>query len=469
MKFNLINIENKFNPNTEITNIESLDKRKKFTQDGLYSEKIFGNMYGSKIEYKCNCGELIGEYNEGLLCKECNSVVSKKECQLLEQGWISLGDYKIINPLYYTFLKKYFGEAKLRKYLSPQYVRIDKDGNEFISEEDIPKNENNPDLISIGINTLANNFIEILDLFKDTNKNVNLEVYEFLKQNKDKVFTSKIPVFSHRLRPATIVGQQIMFDRSNTIYVQILKIAKILNALSLDAFPLNVDKLLYKLQELYGGPKSQNKDFISLYDYIIETLADSETGHIRNEKLSNRFNFSARCVIVPLHHNTKIDEVHIPYVVGCELLKLQIIRKLVEKNNITYSKANMKWLKGVLEFDREIYDIMLGIEKEEGGIKIFINRPPTINIGSILEVDAKLKSNYVDYCMSLHPGLLALLGGDHDGDVLSLFKLDYRSIDTNFYNKFRPRNIIMSPNNGKLNKQMLLGKDHLLGLASLIS
>jgi hypothetical protein len=199
MQFKLINIEKKFNPNTEITNIESLDKKKKFTIDGLYSEKIFGNMYGSKIEYKCNCGEIIGEYNEGLLCKICNSTVSKKECQLLEQGWINLGNYKIINPLYYAFLKRYFGEAKLKKYLSPQYVKIDKDGNEFISEEDIPKNENNPDLISIGIDTLAKNFIEILDLFKDTNKNVNLEVYEFLKQNKDNIFTSKIPVFSHRL------------------------------------------------------------------------------------------------------------------------------------------------------------------------------------------------------------------------------------------------------------------------------
>lgn len=465
MQFKLINIEKKFNPNTEITNIESLDKKKKFTIDGLYSEKIFGNMYGSKIEYKCNCGEIIGEYNEGLLCKLCNSIVSKKECQLLEQGWINLGNYKIINPLYYAFLKRYFGEAKLKKYLSPQYVKIDKDGNEFISEEDIPKNENNPDLISIGIDTLAKNFVEILDLFKDTNKNVNLEVYEFLKQNKDNIFTSKIPVFSHRLRPATVVGQQIMFDKSNTIYVQILKIAKILNALSLDAFPLNVDKLLYKLQELYN----------SLYDYIITTLADSETGHIRNEKLSNRFNFSARCVIVPLHHNTKIDEVHIPYVVGCELLKLHIIRKLVENKGMTYNEANMRWRKGILAFDREIYDIILEIEEDEGGIHVLINRNPTINIGSILKVTAKVKEVYDDYCMSVSNNILSVLGADFDGDTLNIFKLnniygvDNILIENKFSNKFKPKNIIFSPNNGDINNQLLLAKDHCLGLSTLIS
>lgn len=456
MQFKLINIEKKFNPNTEITNIESLDKKKKFTIDGLYSEKIFGSMYGSRIEYKCNCGEIIGEYNEGLLCKECNSIVSKRECQLLEQGWIDLGKYKIINPLYYAFLKRYFGEAKLKKYLSPQYVKIDKDGNEFISPDDIPKNENNPDLISIGIDTLAKNFIEILDLFKDTNKTVNLEVYEFLKQNKDNIFTSKIPVFSHRLRPATVVGQQIMFDKSNTIYVQILKIAKILNALSLDAFPLNVDKLLYKLQELYN----------SLYDYIISTLADSETGHIRNEKLSNRFNFSARCVIVPLHHNTKIDEVHIPYVVGCELLKLHIIRKLVDSKGMTYNEANMRWRKGVLAFDREIYDIILEIEKEEGGIHVLINRNPTINIGSILKVTAKVKDVYDDYCMSVSNNILNLISGDFDGDTLNIY-LDMKLRDVTY--KYKPSNIIFSLNDGKINNQILLAKDHKLGLSTLIS
>jgi len=456
MQFKLINIEKKFNPDTEITNIESLDKKKKFTIDGLYSEKIFGNMYGSKIEYKCNCGEIIGEYNEGLLCKLCNSTVSKKECQLLEQGWINLGNYKIINPLYYAFLKRYFGEAKLKKYLSPQYVKIDKDGNEFISEEDIPKNENNPDLISIGIDTLAKNFIEILDLFKDTNKNVNLEVYEFLKQNKDNIFTSKIPVFSHRLRPATVVGQQIMFDKSNTIYVQILKIAKILNALSLDAFPLNVDKLLYKLQELYN----------SLYDYIISTLADSETGHIRNEKLSNRFNFSARCVIVPLHHNTKIDEVHIPYVVGCELLKLHIIRKLVDSKGMTYNEANMRWRKGVLAFDREIYDVILEIEKEEGGIHLLLNRNPTINIGSILQVTAKVKNVYDDYCTSISNNVLSVLSADFDGDTLNLYLVGKSKYITYKYN---PKNIIFSPNDGKINNQLLLAKDYRLGLSTLIN
>lgn len=456
MQFKLINIEKKFNPNTEITNIESLDKKKKFTIDGLYSEKIFGNMYGSKIEYKCNCGEIIGEYNEGLLCKLCNSIVSKKECQLLEQGWINLGNYKVINPLYYAFLKRYFGEAKLKKYLSPQYVKIDKDGNEFISEDDIPKNENNSDLISIGINTLAKNFIEILDYFKETNKNINLEVYEFLKQNKDNIFTSKIPVFSHRLRPATVVGQQIMFDKSNTIYVQILKIAKILNALSLDAFPLNVDKLLYKIQELYN----------SLYDYIITTLANSETGHIRNEKLSNRFNFSARCVIVPLHHNTKIDEVHIPYVVGCELLKLHIIRKLVQNKGMTYNEANMRWRKGILAFDREIYDIILEIEEDEGGIHVLINRNPTINIGSILKVTAKVKDVYDDYCMGISNNVLSVLSADFDGDTLNLYLAGKSKYITYKYN---PKNIIFSLNDGRLNSQLLLAKDHRLGLSTLIN
>ena len=58
------------------------------------------------------------------------------------------------------------------------------------------------------------------------------------------------------------------------------------------------------------------------------------------------------------------------------------------------------------------------------GLPALINRNPTIAFGSILQVRiVDVKKSVSDYTMSVHNGILRLMGGDNDGDVLALIPL----------------------------------------------
>ena len=135
MKLVPIDIDKLFDPNRVISNAEIMDKDRQFTDNGVYSEKIFGSLNGDDLEYACKCGKIHGRITEGMLCTDCNTRVYAKQAIISRMGWIDLGDHKVINPRFMGFIQSYIGSSRLKRYLYDR-IEIDVDGNVKLTEED---------------------------------------------------------------------------------------------------------------------------------------------------------------------------------------------------------------------------------------------------------------------------------------------------------------------------------------------
>lgn len=137
--------------------------------------------------YRCQCGELQGKIFEGETCPHCKATVEYKDVDLSITGWIILDSYKVIQPSYYNKLASIIGSKTFKEIVEYNKL-IDRNG--FINNK-----ENNNPFYGIGIIEFRERFDEILNYYKAKKKNKLEEIAE-IEEDKEKVFTSCIPVYS---------------------------------------------------------------------------------------------------------------------------------------------------------------------------------------------------------------------------------------------------------------------------------
>ena len=226
MKTVFVNLNDLYDPNRVITNPQPLNKDKKFSSDGLFSEVLFGRKNDSDmISYQCDCGKYKGKFLEGWLCENCNSTVRQTQPMIEKLCWIDLGKYYIINPVFYYEIAKLCGGVKNLNEIINYDKKIDRDGN-IIRDE---KNKYN----NIGLVAFKENFVEILaHLYKTSKYSDKNNVFLLLNQNSDNIFMNHIPVFDTSLRPATVTFKDkpiFKFDEINKNCNFIIKLANMSN------------------------------------------------------------------------------------------------------------------------------------------------------------------------------------------------------------------------------------------------
>jgi DNA-directed RNA polymerase beta' subunit len=454
MKLEFINIQDYGQDNDLqlITNVDSVNKDKKMAIDGLYSEKIFGKMYGDSATYNCKCGKLQGKFHLNSICDACKSPVEKKDSIIKKFGAIYFGDENyLINPFFYLlFEKKIFGKVIIDK-IAGFEGKLDIDGN--IEYEDGPVSEFSH-FYNKGIEWLIDNFTEVWTVAKNVAlKKGQMDYVKLVEDNIDNLFISYLPVFSHRLRPAILINEKLTFDKINNHYLQLVSLANSLQGIK-DGKELNKIPLMFEMQ----------KTINLIHDRIID-IVSGKTGFIRSNLIGNRLNFNSRMVIVPLEAGFDIDEIHIPYLAGLELYKFHIMNILVKTHSMSQVDALKEWTKASVKFSRRIYEIMNSFIN--AGANVLINRNPSISIGSILFMRlTHIKEDITDMTMSVPNNILKLVGGDFDGDVLALYLVldnQYKK----YFEAFNPKHLVLSPNDGHFNHFLALDKDHCLGLTSL--
>jgi methenyltetrahydromethanopterin cyclohydrolase len=181
-----------------------------------------------------------------------------------------------------------------------------------------------------------------------------------------------------------------------------------------------------------------------------------------------RINFSARNIISPARSGYKIDEIVLPYMTFLYLYKLEIMNVLVRVKNIKFNEAEKVWYNATLSLDEEVYMVMKKMITDEE-VGILLNRNPTISYGSILYLKvAGIKHSYEDMTMSIHNGILSLLSGDYDGDVLNVVSLKDVEMKTIFREVFSPISLMIDSNTGHFNEALNLERDQVLGLNNLL-
>lgn len=333
---------------------------------GIYSPEYGtltgGEDYNYTQRYSCECKALSGRIYQGMTCTQCGTEVKYNKLDIHKCGWMVLDDYCLIQPLMYQSLSKLIGPTNLTNIVKGERT-IDREGNikrVDVSEQLLKKNP----FYNIGILELRDRLDEVCEYFLKKNSDKKV-YYDFIMENKDKIFINHIPVFSLVLRDLTIINNNIIHEPINKIFNNLLGNICMLNKKT------KTDKSMLKvLPNLYETQIILNE----LHLNIIKLVGGKE-GHIRGQLLGFRVNFSSRNVIVPLNGDYKINEVVLPYLGMMMLYKFEIINLIKKFDNVTLSTAYNKWNKACETFDRRIYLIIKHlIDKTEGGLRVIINR-----------------------------------------------------------------------------------------------
>lgn len=435
-----------------------------FTNDtkndyGIQS-KFFGTDFGDddafKERYSCKCGNLKGKLYEGEVCEDCKTKVELVDVDLNKYGWIVLTQYFVIHPMAFKFIDSVIPKPGLMGIIAYNN-KPDKNGNVKVGEIDKKHPFNN-----IGMLEFRERFEEIMLFYLKKNKK-RAPVVKALLENKNKLFVHSIPVFSSVLRPFLVRGDSLTTNKFDTCYNKIYSSVNAINKSQQDNSIISKKKRI--AIPTYAKLFNLQKSIMELWGLCFDNL-DSKTGHIKDGVLAGRINFTARNVIRP-DKTLKANEVKLSYKCAMELYKFEIISYLVNIQNISQTEAYDEWYKGMIIFSEKIYSI-LKYMTESRPMYILLNRPPTIDFGSIdrMKVVDIIKDED-NLTLSL-PSLCILtkFNADFDGDTLTVISLKTKK-QIKMTEKFDPvYSYCVSQNDGLFSEDMGLIKDQIIGLSN---
>lgn len=408
--------------------------------DGIFSEKYGQNLQHMNTyinRYRCSCGETKERINNGTKCPKCGSIVKFVGDDFGYFGWIKLKPaYAIIHPNIYKSLAFFIGEKKLERIL---FFENPKDEDGFDIE--VPKPTNEP-YFDIGMIEFKDRFDEIMGYYLGINPNKQ-NYYDDIMKDRDKVFIHSIPVYTTLLRPFRIEGNKLFFEGTNANYNLLARLANLINKDEL--------KMNRKRKPKYVLIYNAQTEFNIIYKELVDTLAQKK-GAIRS-LFGGRFNFTARSVIRgdPLLHS---DEIKLPYKALVELLQQTLVNIIQKSYNCLYAEAHRIVYKALIQYDERIASYIEGIiHNYPRGIPILIDRNPTIQYGSMLQMYCIGMNK--SYTMSMPLSVLAPLAADFDGDTLNILYLINQAFIERAEAVFNVRNCMnVSHNDGLFNNQV---------------
>ena len=460
MKLTRINLENEYLRDMAIHNgflIKNDDKFAPTNVDALINSSKFMD-----CEYRCDCGAFIGQDIIGQTCPCCGSEIALHSLNFEYTGWINLGKHKIISPVYYNILKRVLGNNMLKfilgdykSDLSVQYNENDKDflenkknkksGRVSVNDinyikKKIPKSKYQYQ--GLGHDVFYERFEEVLTACAPKN---NPDV-QMLIDEKDAVFTSKIPIYSTAFRPVSKTSETMFYPKINKWFSMICAVYCQLDDMVLD---IEVIQALNFIQNY----------LIEACEHLITAEISKKTGFVRSEIVGGTFSFSARGVIT-LDISLRADEIDIPYTMALTAFQFRITHMLATRYNMTLEQAYLF----ISNSDRDPIVLQLLDEIIAEGQWVFLIREPTINLASI-EVCGIRRYKFDDDTISLPQEPLPGFNADFDGDQLNLCFL----IDENIHKEFEPFHLSCMTNfiTEKFTIELMNWSDVSLGLMSL--
>ena len=391
-----------------ITNEEDFnEKTGTRTIDGLYSPLYGSDTFTDKSTddmYKCECGKMVGGIYEGEVCPECGTTVSFADSKLSIMGYINLGNYCIINPIVYTWLEHAIGGKEL--------VSIIKFNNKYnVNGKNVSTRTKNSPYNGIGLIKFMEDFDEILDYYCNKRKTYNY--YDLIKENRKAVFTHNVSVYSALLRPLVKDGSKISMFDVNKSYSVILANAKTIQSASNQV----VDKTIVIENSLFEIQSEFNK---ICNDDIIRGVLSSKKGIIRGSLTACRVDYSGRFIIVA-GIGLACNEVNLPYIAGCELMRPLIIKSLSTIDDMNIRDANSMVDDALRVFDKKIWLIMNHIlTKSKNPPMMMVQRSPSLLQESMRLMKIKMvKYDINDLTLDVPTAILAGMNADYDGDTFA--------------------------------------------------
>jgi hypothetical protein len=423
---------------------------------------------------RCLCGMLYGNYSNGELCNNCNTISTRTLEDTYPILWARAEDpkYKFLNPVFYRMLVNElvsrsiaFNKYKYRldpirwlcdtKY-DPSSAKLTTEETNQTSQAKSNKDKNrvlavikNLKLLIVALTGCENNDREInkyrnypyimsrlrdiLVIVRDTpifkavlidrtNKITNLiSIYD---KYKDKLFSTRVPILIDNkqlvaeqvspIKNAKHFTEMLSGDLKNIIY-KWNKTCK--QRLPLARTPQHREQILNSLVCQYLHM------FTEYMESYIKNNVASKKGLIRKHIYGCKSHYTFRCVIGSIAGPHKPDEIIVPWVIGVIVFRPHILNILLNRYKMSYKDASKIITDATLTYQpliSEVLDILLK-ESPTGRIPTLAQRNPSLKRGSILKVWIKdfKRDDVGDYTVNISPKIIKLPNGDFDGFLLS--------------------------------------------------
>ena len=324
----------------------------------------------------CECGEIVGEHNVGVVCPKCTTQVTSPMDQELEPiAWMQapIGVAALMNPIVWTMLKEKFtigGFEVIRWLCDGGYRPTVKrpPALEGIMALDLPS----------GYNNFVNNFDMIMEklfnckAFKPKKGATNI-LYDLIKLQRDCIFSQYLPLPNRSLLVIEDSPAGAYLDPIIPGVVDAIRtMASIDSALSPHTVRVKENRTVKTIAQL-----------ANFYDDLYKNSLAEKEGIFRKHIYGTRSHFSFRAVISSSTDNHKYDEIYIPWGIGISVLRIHLVNKLFK---LGYTPAGAVYF---LNKHSQIYNPLLDTLFQEliaeapgRGVSCILQRNPSLERAS---------------------------------------------------------------------------------------
>lgn len=275
----------------------------------------------------CECGEVSGEYNIGVICKQCNTpVISKMDQELEPIIWIKapIGVRALINPVIWTMLTERFTKSGF-------------DIINWICDTNYRPTSNNvriptmmEEILSLGIERGFNNFVDNFDTV--INKLFSIKGFRIKKDEphpieillskyRDCVFSEYLPIPNRALL--------VLENASLGSYADNISAGAIDAVRTLCGIDNEIE--CYSVRTKENRTVKTISQLAKYYDLLAGNTLAKKGGVFRKHVFGTRCHFSFRGVITAVTEAHNYDEIFIPWGIGISLLRIHLVNKLLRR------------------------------------------------------------------------------------------------------------------------------------------
>jgi len=454
----------------EIKTSKIINNRGRFTEDGLFSEQIFGPVKN----YTCQCGTFYGLSGEGEVCKICGVEITNCGERRKRFAKIKL-PLPVMNPIFYDLISSLCG-SKIKSLvdilISNERSILYKKGEKYLVTDDpnnIPSDSERWDKMGA-----------VIKLLYETSKyKLDDPKWKYIYDNIHNVLINEVIVLPADLRPASKITEKNnrnqIVDKINRFYIRLLTKKEIMANTNYD---IANDKKIY-----YQYYHQLQKDVNELYGYILSSMSEKD-GLIRGHILGKRIDFSGRAVITP-DPMLKLDECILPYSMILELFKIDIAKEMTYRGIVKFLNSAIQILdQTILTKSYYLFEFVKEYFEQHPQVCI-INRQPSLHRLGMLGFKIKLDNNnsvifekkddnnetvyriHGNNTIKIHPLVCGCFNADFDGDQMAVYVPISEESKQEVYDKFLITKNLSNPANGLLTTTH--SQDMILGIYALTS
>jgi hypothetical protein len=345
----------------------------------------------------CDCGELRGQVNSDLRCHSCGSVcasVTEKPFESMLWMKAPTGIETLINPEVWSILTKHLSvtgcnvlEWLCNSLYRPTSVRGQQVADKLQSLN-LPR----------GLNNFYTHFDSIMDnlhanrIIKGSVK-AREEFKQFVRENKHLFFTKHLPIPSRLGFIIESTNTGIYADTSMSLALDAIRT---ISSIKTGITPLRTSRLEAKVVKAISQMAAYYRSFTT-------GSLGGKQGWLRKHVYGSRLHFTGRAVISSLSENHDYEELHVPWGLAVQLLKIHLSAKLLRRGYSPkqISELFYRYAMNYSPLLDELFTEMIA-EAPYKGIPVILQRNPTLQRGSAQQFYiTKVKTDPKIYTISM--------------------------------------------------------------------